>query len=106
MLDVDPADLKVSPSANSRSHWSRPREMSEIIDPLPELLDFHDVLADRGVRAGLILQVSRRRKVIGMRMGVEDPLDRQLSRAAERQQSIGGTCPTDRTSRRNRAPDR
>src|SRR5262245_54840681 len=52
-------------------------EIGEVVDVLPELLDVDDMLADGGSRAGLALEIVGGRKMIGMRMGIEDPFDLQ-----------------------------
>jgi hypothetical protein len=52
-------------------------------------LHFDDLVADRRGRARAILEIAGGREVIGMRMGVEDPLDGQPLALDMRQQSVG-----------------
>ena len=52
-------------------------KIGAVVDVLPELLDVDDVRADRGRRAGLLLEIVRGGEMVGVRMGVEDPFDRQ-----------------------------
>ena len=53
-------------------------KLRPVVDALPQLLDIDHVLADRGLRAGLLLQVMGGREMVGMRMRVEDPFHRQV----------------------------
>ncbi len=49
--------------------------VAEIVDVLPLVLDLGDVLADTDRRTDLVLDVAGRREVIGMGVGLEQPLD-------------------------------
>lgn len=60
-----------------------------VVDRLPQILDVDDPVADRCRRSGLLPQIVRRREMIGVRMGVEDPFDAQPLLADEVEQDIG-----------------
>src|SRR5258705_7249842 len=53
-------------------------ERRPVVDALPEALHVDDTLTDRRRRARLLLQIMCGREVVGVRMGVEDPYDRQV----------------------------
>ena len=50
----------------------------EVVDLLERRLDLADVLADGDAPADLLLQVARAGQVVGMRVGLENPLRRQV----------------------------
>ncbi len=52
-------------------------EVRPVIDILPQRLDIHDALADGGAGTCLVFQIVRGREMIGMRMRVENPFDRE-----------------------------
>src|SRR6202011_3256304 len=54
------------------------RERRQVVDALPKPLHVDDTLTDRRRRASLFLQIMCGREVVGVRMGVEDPCDRQV----------------------------
>src|SRR5258708_36867302 len=49
-----------------------------VVDALPKALHVDDMLTDRGRRARHFLQIMSGREVVSVRMGVEDPCDRQV----------------------------
>ena len=49
-----------------------------MVNLLPEALHLHDPLADDSLCTGSVLQIPRRRKVIRVRMCIEDPLDCEI----------------------------
>ena len=52
-------------------------KVGQVVDVPPELLHVPHMLADRGRRAELLLQVMGGGEMVRMRMGVEDPVDAQ-----------------------------
>src|SRR3546814_14076184 len=63
MIEVGPIALKVA---------SRVEQFAEAV------LHGDDMLADRNLAAQLFLEIRRRREVVGMRMGIEQPADAEL----------------------------
>jgi hypothetical protein len=95
----------VSPAANSRSPVAG--KIRPIVNILPDLLDVAHMRTDPRGSARLRLDVTRGGKVIGMRMGVENPVNRQTSFGNVLQDRIrAGALQSSRTSRHNREPDR
>ena len=53
-------------------------ELGPVVDALPELLNIDNTFAYCGSGTGLLLEILGCGEMIGVRMGVEDPLDRQV----------------------------
>jgi hypothetical protein len=51
-----------------------PKSVRQVVEPLPELLHLDHLFADGGGHARPVLEITRRREVVGMRVRVEDPL--------------------------------
>ena len=66
------------------------REIRQVVDRLPQLLHVGDLLADRGRRAELLLQVDGGGEMVGVRMRVEDPVDGQAALRDHREHLVGG----------------
>ena len=71
-----PPILKRLLSAKSRSHCEPSAgKAGKVVKTLPKPLHLDHLFADGGRRARLVLEVTRRREVVGMRMRIEDPLE-------------------------------
>src|SRR3546814_20741767 len=49
----------------------------QVVNAFPELLNFNCTLADGRGGTGFLFEIMSGGEVVGMRMGVQDPLDRQ-----------------------------
>ena len=75
--DVDDEDEGVGALdllARARGAVAVGREGGKVVKTLPKPLHLDHLFADGGRRARLVLEVTRRREVVGMRMRIEDPL--------------------------------
>jgi hypothetical protein len=96
-LGIDRADLKslaVVEEAIPLAAVSG--KIRPVVDIFPERLDIEDVRADRGRRAGFLLQVLGGREMIRVGMSVKDPFDSKTLGAdvSEDRVNILGGCRT------------
>jgi hypothetical protein len=68
-------------------------EIRPVVKTLPEFLHVLDLFADGGRCACFLLEISRCREMVGVRMGVEYPLDRVALAGNKFEQTVGiGRC--------------
>jgi hypothetical protein len=90
-IDSDAADLNTFavveqtvelPPVGRKIPW-------QVVKIAKHRLDFGDASTDAGAGAELILQIRHRRQVIGMNMGIENPLNRKARRAHMGDEAVG-----------------
>jgi CubicO group peptidase (beta-lactamase class C family) len=67
--------LRLIVAASPSEHAESREAVWQVIELLPEPLDLNDLLTDCAANARLVLEVACRREVVGVRMGIENPID-------------------------------